>query len=68
MSESCNFSRAQRKNSDDQRVILQSAMLFDRNYKGMEITDLSEKSIMEYAESIKGNFSAQQEEYSAISF
>lgn len=61
MSESCNFSRAQRKNSDDQRVILQSAMLFDRNYKGMEITDLSEKSIMEYAESIKGNFSAQQE-------
>lgn len=61
MSESCNFSRAQRKNSDDQRVILQSAMLFDRNYKGMEITDLSEKSIMVYAESIKGNFSAQQE-------
>lgn len=61
MSESCNFSRAQRKNSDDQRVILQSAMLFDRNYKGMEITDLSEKFIMEYAESIKGNFSAQQE-------
>lgn len=61
MAESCNFSKAQRKNSDDQRVILQSAMLFDRNYKGLEVADLSEKSIMEYAESIKGNFSVQQE-------
>lgn len=61
MAESCNFSKAQRKNSDDQRVILQSAMLFDRNYKGMEIDDLSEKSIMVYAESIKNNFSAKQE-------
>lgn len=61
MAESCNFSKAQRKNSDDQRVILQSAMLFDRNYKGMEIADLSEKSIMVYAESIKNNFSAKQE-------
>lgn len=61
MSESCNFSRAQRKNSDDQRVILQSAMLFDRNYRGMEINDLSEKSIMEYAENLKNNFSAKEE-------
>lgn len=61
MSESCNFSKAQRKNSDDQRVILQSAMLFDRNYRGMEINDLSEKSIMEYAEKLKNNFSAKEE-------
>ena len=43
MAESCNFSKAQRKNSDD------------------EIADLSEKSIMVYAESIKNNFSAKQE-------
>lgn len=58
---SCNFSKAQRKNSDDQKCIMLSSMLLDSNYAGYEIVDFSEKTIMEYAASIKGNYTARQQ-------
>jgi len=57
---SCNFSKAQRKNSDDEKCIMLSSMLLDSNYEGYEITDFSEKSIMEYAVSIKGKYTDKQ--------
>ncbi len=60
---SCNFSNAQRKNSDDQRCLLQAMMLLDRNYEpGFELIDFSEKSIMAYAESIKGNYDSKKQD------
>jgi hypothetical protein len=60
--ESCNFSLAQRRTSDDQRSLLQGTMLLSSKYvSGFELVDFSEKSIMEYAESIKGNFTEKQE-------
>ena len=58
---SCNFSKAQRKNSDDQKCIMLSSMLLDSNYVGYEVVDFSEKTIMEYATSIKGNYTARQQ-------
>lgn len=62
--ESCNFSKAQIKASDDQRSLLQGMMLLDRNYvAGFELKDFSETSIMEYAKNIKGNYSDKQENF-----
>lgn len=59
--ESCNFTKGQLKASDDQRCLLQAMMLLDRNYvSGFEVRDFSETSIMEYAESIKGNYTDKQ--------
>ena len=59
--ESCNFSKAQIKGSDNQRCLLQSMMLLDTNYvPDYELKDFSENSILEYAESIKGNYSDMQ--------
>ena len=58
---SCCFSKGQLKASDDQRCLLQAMMLLDRNYiSGFVLKDFSETSIMEYAESIKGNYTAKQ--------
>ena len=58
---SSSFSRGQLKASDDQRCLLQAMMLLDRNYiAGFALKDFSEKSIMEYAESIKGNYTDKQ--------
>lgn len=57
---SCNFSKAQRKNSDDEKCIMLSSMLLDSNYAGYEVIDFSEKSIMEYAASIKGSYTDKQ--------
>lgn len=62
--ESCNFSNAQRKNSDDQRSLFQGMMLLD-NFNGRNFTlkDFSENSIMEYSNLIKGNYSDEQVNY-----
>lgn len=58
---SCCFSKGQLKASDDQRCLLQAMMLLDRNYvPGFVLKDFSETSIMEYAENIKGNYTAKQ--------
>ena len=58
---SCCFSKGQLKASDDQRCLLQAMMLLDRNYvHGFVLKDFSETSLMEYAESIKGNYTAKQ--------
>lgn len=60
-SESCCYTKGQLKASDDQRCLLQGMMLLDRNYvPGFELKDFSETSIMEYAEGIKGNYTAKQ--------
>lgn len=67
---SCNFSGAQRKSNDDQRCLFQGMMVLDANYSHFELKDLCENSIMAYAESIRGNFTALQENTirSAIEF
>lgn len=58
---SCFFTKGQLKARDDQRCILQTMMLMDRNYvSGFELKDFSEASIMEYAESVKGNYTHKQ--------
>lgn len=59
--ESAFFTNSQIKKSDDQRSLFQSMMLLDRNYiAGFEFKDLSEMSIKEYAESIKGCYTDKQ--------
>lgn len=59
--ESASFTKAQLKTSDDQRCLLQAMMLLDRNYvAGFEFKDISETSLMEYAESIKGCYTDKQ--------
>ena len=59
--EGCYFSKGQLKASDDQRCLLQLMMLLDTIYiEDFELKDFSEKSIMEYAESIKGKYSEKQ--------
>lgn len=59
--ESASFTKAQLKTSDDQRCLLQAMMLLDRNYvSGFEFKDISETSLMEYAESIKGCYTDKQ--------
>ncbi len=61
--ESASFTKAQMKTSDDQRCLLQAMMLLDTNYvPGFELKDFSETSIMEYSESIKGNYSNKQQD------
>lgn len=58
---SCNFSKAQLKASDDQRSLIQSMMLLDTNYvPGFELRDFSENSILEYSENIRENYSDKQ--------
>lgn len=58
---SCNFSKAQFKASDDQRSLIQSMMLLDTNYvPGFELKDFSENSILEYSENIRENYSDKQ--------
>ena len=58
---SCNFTGAQIKASDDQRVLLQGMMLLDTNYvAGFELKDFSENSILEYSESIRESYSDRQ--------
>lgn len=59
--ESASFTKGQIRSSDDQRSLLQSMMLLDRNYiAGFEFKDFSETSLMAYAESIKGCYSDKQ--------
>lgn len=58
---SCNFSKAQLKASDDQKVLIQSMMLLDtNNVLDFELKDFSENSILEYSESIRENYSDKQ--------
>ena len=58
---SCNFSKAQLKVSDDQRSLIQSMMLLDTNYvKGFELKDFSENSILEYSENIRETYDDKQ--------
>ena len=61
--ESCNFSRAQLKSEDPQRVLFQSMMLMDDVHNpDFELKDFSENTILEYATSIKGAYSDEQQE------
>lgn len=58
---SCNFSKAQLKASDDQKVLIQSMMLLDtNNVPDFELNDFSENSILEYSESIRGTYTDKQ--------
>lgn len=58
---SCNFSKAQLKASDDQKVLIQSMMLLDtNNVADFELKDFSENSILEYSESIRGTYTDKQ--------
>lgn len=58
---SCNFSKAQLKASDDQKVLIQSMMLLDtNNIPDFELKDFSENSILEYSESIRGTYTDKQ--------
>lgn len=58
---SCNFSKAQLKASDDQKVLIQSMMLLDtNNVPDFELKDFSENSILEYSESIRGTYTDKQ--------
>ena len=58
---SCNFSKAQLKASDDQKVLIQSMMLLDtNNVLDFELKDFSENSILEYSESIREKYSDKQ--------
>lgn len=58
---SCNFSKAQLKASDDQKVLIQSMMLLDtNNVADFELNDFSENSILEYSESIRGTYTDKQ--------
>lgn len=58
---SCNFSKAQLKASDDQKVLIQSMMLLDtNNVPDFELKDFSENSILEYSESIWGTYTDKQ--------
>ena len=58
---SCNFSKAQLKASDDQKVLIQSMMLLDtNNVLDIELKDFSENSILEYSESIRGTYTDKQ--------
>mgnify|MGYP004667093955 FL=1 len=58
---SCNFSKAQFKASDDQKVLIQSMMLLDtNNIPDFELKDFSENSILEYSESIRGTYTDKQ--------
>ena len=58
---SCNFSKAQLKASDDQRSLIQSMMLLDTNYmNGFELKDFSENSILEYSEEIREVYNDKQ--------
>lgn len=58
---SCNFSKAQLKASDDQKVLIQSMMLLDtNNVADFELKDFSETSILEYSEGIRENYSDKQ--------
>lgn len=58
---SCNFSKAQRKASDDQRSLIQAMMLLDtNNVPDFELKDFSENSILEYSENIRENYSDKQ--------
>lgn len=68
--ESCNFSNSQRKNSDDQKSLFLGMMLLDYHNDCYELEDFCEKSIMQYASSIKNNYSDLQINnlYSCIEF
>ena len=58
---SCNFSKAQLKASDDQKVLIQSMMLLDtNNVPDFELKDFSENSMLEYSESIRGTYTDKQ--------
>ena len=58
---SCNFSKAQLKASDDQKVLIQSMILLDtNNVPDFELKDFSENSILEYSESIRGTYTDKQ--------
>lgn len=58
---SCNFSKAQLKASDDQKVLIQGMMLLDtNNVSDFELKDFSETSILEYSEGIRENYSDKQ--------
>lgn len=58
---SCNFSKAQLKASDDQKVLIQSMMLLDtNNVPDFELNDFSENSVLEYSESIRGTYTDKQ--------
>lgn len=58
---SCNFSKAQLKANDDQKVLIQSMMLLDtNNVSDFELKDFSENSILEYSENIRENYGDKQ--------
>ena len=58
---SCNFSKAQLKASDEQRSLIQSMMLLDTNYvKGFKLKDFSENSMLEYSEDIRETYNDKQ--------
>ena len=58
---SCNFSKAQLKASDDQKLLIHSMMLLDtNNVPDFELKDFSENSILEYSESIRGTYTDKQ--------
>lgn len=61
-SEICQFSALQRRKSDDMCTLLQAMMLLDSKYNGYEYASISANEIMQYAVSIKNNYSDAQKE------
>lgn len=59
-SEICQFSALQRRKSDDMCTLLQAMMLLDNRYEGYEFSSISADEIMQYAASIKNNYSEEQ--------
>ncbi len=61
-SEICKFSALQRRKSDDLCTLLQAMMLIDSRYSGYEYASISADETMQYAASIKNNYSEEQKE------
>lgn len=58
---SCNFSKAELKDSDDQRSLIQAMMLLDtKNIPDFELKDFSENAMLSYLENIRENYSNKQ--------
>lgn len=62
-SEICQFSALQRRKSDDMCTLLQAMMLLDSRYEGYEYASISADATMQYAASIKNNYSEEQKEH-----
>lgn len=61
--EICQFSALQRRKSDDMCTLLQGMMLLDSRYKGYEYASISADATMQYAASIRNNYSEEQKEH-----